>query len=185
MFSREGEVVAGSPTRLCLVCDPTCTSQGRVRGGSSFTSLDPASQQVILGYHRVGSWPAWGCSVSALNLLWQECFLWPGPSFHGCFSWTDCYFSKSNSVIFPDGRGSQEVRLLGTYETQEAHPRWSSVKPLPLWQPHSGTGRGEILTSDRENEKGTWDGSSGSHLGMILFCRGQVAMYVDSLGCPS
>lgn len=102
----------------------------------------------------------------------------PGPSFHGCFSWTDCYFSESNNVIFPDGRGSQEV--IGTYETQGAYPRGSSVKPLPLWQPHSGTGRGEILTSDRENEEGTWDGSGGSQLGMILFCRGQVAMSVDS-----
>ena len=85
MFSREGEVVAGSPTRLCLVCDPKCTSQGRVRGGSSFTSLDPASQQAILGYHRVGSWPAWGCSASVLNLLWQECWEGLGLPFMGAF----------------------------------------------------------------------------------------------------
>lgn len=104
------EVVAGSTHPVCLVVIPKCTSQGRVRGGSSFTSLDPASQQAILRVPQgwqLASLGCWGCSSQPAL---QECWRRPGPSFHGCFSWTDCCFSESNMLFSPDGK-----RFPGSY----------------------------------------------------------------------
>lgn len=88
------------------------------------------------------------------------------------------YFPKPDSVIFLDRRGSQEVGLFGTSETQRTHSQGSSVIPQLLWQPDWV----ETLASDGENEALTSkcrDGNSCSHLGAVLFFRGHLAISGD------
>lgn len=80
---------------------------------------NPQGQWCVLpGCCSTRPWPARLGSTSGFNLLWGHFFMY-GPSLPGSFLWTDCYFFKSDSVIFQVDL-SQEVRLLGTWETQGA-----------------------------------------------------------------
>lgn len=77
--------MAGSPTRLCLVCDPKCTSQGRVRGGKAHSlpwiSI-PASDLGVPQNWQLASLRLFGCSSQPAL---QECWEGLGLPFMGAF----------------------------------------------------------------------------------------------------